>query len=370
VAFGSVVGILYFNLLQIKCMDIKRYKLFLVPLIVLIMGMISVSLMLLFQFRTMAEISHLPFGRFIAMLLETTFIVLLFNYVVRWLNQKFPWNQSWILRVFFDLCLAMAIPILQIAFVNYANKVGWIHHQHHTEELKMFLFILPLVTSTLFLVIVEMIISLEEQSNLKIKIAGIEKEQINTKYSALKEQIDHHFLFNNLSVLSSLIYEDVEKADHFIQDFSSIYRYVLRINQRNLVSVQEELEFIDKYLHLYKFRFEEGFNFKVVVSEEFRTYLIPPLTLQVLVENAIKHNVVSCKRPLTVTIENKDKALCIRNTYQEKEDREISTKTGQRNLIEKYKLLECSVPVFKVENNEYIVIIPLIRPHEDTCTYN
>ncbi|MFA9390954.1 MAG: sensor histidine kinase [Prolixibacteraceae bacterium] len=343
-------------------MDIKRYKLLLVPLIILIMGMISLSFMLLFQFRTLTEISQMPFGRVTGMLIETTLAVFLFNYGVRWLNQKFPWNRSWIVRVFFDFILALALPLVLITFVSYADTAGWIDHHGHGDEAKIFLFILPLVTSTLFLVIVEMIVSVEEQNNLEMKLTRIEKEQINTRYSALKEQLDHHFLFNNLSVLSSLIYEDVEKADHFIQDFSSIYRYVLRINQRNLVSVEEELEFIDNYLHLYKFRFEKGFDFKVSVEEKIMKYQIPPLTLQVLVENAIKHNVVSCRRPLTLSIENINDSICIKNTLQEKEDKETSTKTGQRNLIEKYKLLECNPPIFKIENNEYIAIVPLIKP--------
>ena len=343
-------------------MEIKKYKIFLVPFIILIMGMISISLMLLFQFRTVAEIGTLPLWRVVVMLAETFVGVMLFNYAVRWLNRKFPWNRNWVLRAFFDLLLALIQPLLVITFVSYASKIGWAGHEHHNDDFRVFLFILPLVTSTLFLVIVEMIISVEEQSNLEIKLTRIEKEQLNAKYSALKEQLDHHFLFNNLSVLSSLIYEDVEKADHFIQDFSSIYRYVLRINQRNLVSVEEELEFIDNYLHLYQFRFEKGFEFKLNVSKEIRKYQIPPLTLQVLVENAIKHNVVSLHRPLTLTIASRGEALCVCNTLQIKDEKEASTQTGQRNLIEKYKLLGCSVPEFKVEQDNYVAIVPLIRP--------
>lgn len=342
-------------------MDIKRYKLLLVPLITLIMGLTSLSLMLIFQFRTVAEISHMPFSKLIGMMSTIILAVVLFNYSVRWLNRKFPWNKNWAIRVFLNLLLALIVPLLFLSFITYAIHAGWIDHHHHGEEAKVFLFILPLVASTLLLVIVEMIISVEERDNLSVKLANLEKEQLNTKYSALKEQLDHHFLFNNLSVLSSLIYEDVEKADRFIQDFSSIYRYVLRINQRNLVSVEEELAFIDNYLNLYKFRFEHGFDFKVTVDDKTKKLQIPPLTLQVLVENAIKHNVVSCKNPLRLHIQSKDKTLWISNNLQEKQDKESSTKTGQSNLIEKYKLLECTPPIFKIENNEYISIVPLIE---------
>lgn len=353
-----------------KSMSSRKYKFLLVPLLVLIMGMISLSLMLLFQFRTMDEIISMPFIHIFRILGETTVAVVVFNYSVRWLNRKFPWNNNWLLRAFFDLMLTLMLPLVAIATVNYMAKFGWCDVPDHNEELKIFLYILPLVTSTMFLVIVEMIISIEEQNHLEVKLARIEKEQINSKYSALKEQLDHHFLFNNLSVLSSLIYEDVEKADHFIQDFSSIYRYVLRINKQRLVSVKEELEFIDNYLQLYKFRFEEGFDFKVSVGDEFMDNLIPPLTLQVLVENAIKHNVVSNRFPLRLSIENNNDQLWVRNTYQEKETKEISTQTGQSNLVEKYKLLECPLPIFKIVNGEYIAIVSLIRPDEDTYTHN
>lgn len=342
-------------------MNIKKYKLLIVPLIILIMVSISLSLMLIFQFKTIAEISQMPLWRLLGFLIEISLAVLFFNYSIRYLNRKFPWNKNWSLRAFFDLIMALIMPLLIISFISYSEQVGWISQLDNNDKAKIFLYILPLITSTLLVVIVEMIVSLEEQNNLAIKLAYIETEQLNTKYSALKEQLDHHFLFNNLSVLSSLIYEDVEKADRFIQDFSSTYRYVLQINQRNLVSVKEELNFIDNYLNLYKFRFEQGFDFNVSVNEETKKLLIPPLTLQVLVENAIKHNIVSCKQPLILQIKNDDNKLQVKNNFQEKKDKETSTKTGQNNLIEKYKLLACDTPTFKIENNEYICIIPLIE---------
>lgn len=342
-------------------MNAKRYKPLLVPLIIFIMASISLSLMLIFQFRTVEEIGQMPLWRLVGFLIETSFAAIFFNYSVRYLNRKCPWNKNWILRAFLDLILALIMPVLIISVISYSTQIGLISQQHNDDEAKVFLFILPLVTSTLFLVIVEMIVSLEEQNKLAIQLAHIEKEQLNSKYSALKEQLDHHFLFNNLSVLSSLIYEDVEKADLFIQDFSSIYRYVLQINQRNLVSVKEELDFIDNYLNLFKFRFEHGFDFKVSVDEKTKKLQIPPLTLQVLVENAVKHNIVSCENPLMLHIEGKSNELQISNNLQKKKEKENSTKTGQSNLIKKYKLLKCNSPIFKIENNKYIAIVPLIE---------
>jgi LytS/YehU family sensor histidine kinase len=220
------------------------------------------------------------------------------------------------------------------------------------------------MANTIFLVLVELIMGMEERNKLALQIAHLEKEQINAKYGALKEQLDHHFLFNNLSVLSSLIYEDVEKADRFIQDFASTYRYVLKINQRNLVSLEEELDFINTYLNLYKCRFEKGFKYKVNVNE-WLDWQLPPLTLQVLVENAIKHNMVSRQDPLFLSIECKEGCLWVKNNLQLKKSNEVSTQKGQINLVEKYSLLGEDLPEFKVEEDKYIVKVPLLKPQND-----
>ena len=125
-------------------MDLKRYRIFLIPFIIVIIAMLSFSMMVIFQFRTVADISEIPFKRLLIMLIESTIAVLLFNYCVRWLNRKFPWNRHWLLRVFFDLVLAMILPIILLIFVTYAHEACWIDPEQHGEEAKLFLFILPL----------------------------------------------------------------------------------------------------------------------------------------------------------------------------------------------------------------------------------
>lgn len=338
----------------------NRIKIFFIPFITVLIMLTSVSLMILFGYRTFDEVIGVFSHRMTISLVNAVITVTIFYFAVKWFNKRIDWNSGWAIRLLMDAGLIIGHSLLGIFFINYMINNGFMGHDPKSPG-KELLYIMPLVMDTLFLVLIELIMAMEERTKLELQVAQLEKEQINAKYGALKEQLDHHFLFNNLSVLSSLIYEDVYKADHFIQDFSSIYRYVLQINQRNLVTVEEELEFINNYLHLYKFRFEEGFEYHLDVKD-CENWLIPPLTLQVLVENAIKHNMVSRHKPLILEINGGNGELIIKNNYQPKKNSEPSTQKGQINLVEKYRLLGSRLPEFKLENEEYIVIIPLIKP--------
>ncbi len=322
-------------------------------------------LTVVFQFRTIGEISQIPYERMLIGFIEALIVVFFYNWVIRKLNRSYPWGRNWFIRSTIDFGIAIAFPVVVISLINLALNLGWLPEHEHDDKFKIMIFIMPLMVSALLMVVVEMIVATEERNNLEVQLAKVEKEQMVSKYSALKEQLDHHFLFNNLSVLSSLIYESTEKADRFIQDFASIYRYVLSINKQDLVSVKDELDFISTYLNLYKFRFEEGFSYSLQVNEQYHNYLIPPLTLQVIVENVFKHNVVSRHQPLTLAIKSIDGFLIIENNLQAKNKKEISTQTGQQNLIEKFKLLNYKAPVFEEKAEKYSAQIPLIKPSDD-----
>lgn len=343
----------------------NKLKLLLTPFILLGIILTSMTLTVVFQYKTIDELQNTPYERLIIGFIESLVIAFTYNFVVRKLNKVYPWKRNWFVRTLIDSGLALIFPIIIVSFIDYALKVGWIPPHNHDAHFKIMIFIMPVMVSTLILVIVEMIVATEERRILEVQLANIEKEQIKTKYTALKGQLDHHFLFNNLSVLSSIIYESPEKADGFIQDFASIYRYVLSINEQDIVSLNKELDFINKYLNLYKFRFEQGFNYKLTVDDKYNKWLIPPLTLQVLVENVIKHNVVSRQKPLNLSISNNGSNLIVKNNLQTKESKKDSTNTGQQNLIGKFELLNCSSPEFKIENNHYISVIPLIEPTDD-----
>lgn len=201
----------------------------------------------------------------------------------------------------------------------------------------------------------------------KLRRAEMEKEEllrINllTQYDSLKQQVNPHFLFNSLNSLSSLIRIDPDKAEHFVEELSQVYRYLLQSNQGELTSLKQELGFIQSFLHLLKTRFGDALQVDIDVPEAIQYYKIPPLTLQLLVENAVKHNEVSSKNPLRLSIAaNQEGWLEVKNNLQKKLAVIPSEKVGLANIMAKYKLLGQPEVEVRQTGSEFIVTLPLIK---------
>ena len=198
----------------------------------------------------------------------------------------------------------------------------------------------------------------------KDKIEVTQQKDIAVKATAsfetLKNQLDPHFLFNSLNVLSSLIEENPVKAQEFTVALSKIYRYVLDQKDKNLISVEEELNFANLYISLLKMRFEDAISVNFLVNEETKSYKIVPLSLQLLLENAIKHNIISDKKPLLIEIYQEENYLVVQNSLQKKQTFEKSSGIGLKNIVQRYQLLS-NINVEIVENfNHYKVKLPLI----------
>lgn len=184
-------------------------------------------------------------------------------------------------------------------------------------------------------------------------------EYMKSQFEVFREQANYHFLFNCLNMLSCLLVSDVKKAQLFLEEFSNIYRYVLVATERPLISLNEELEFIHSYLFLQQINFGENLTCVVNVPSELLHFLVPPLSLQILVENAIKHNTISQTSPLNIEITCEGEFLILKNMVQPKMS-VTSTNMGQKILINRYALLSKLSPAFLVVNNYYVARIPLI----------
>ena len=191
---------------------------------------------------------------------------------------------------------------------------------------------------------------------------ALKRENLQTQLDSLKTQINPHFLFNNLSSLSSLIMEDQGKAVTFVNELSSVYRYLLHANETNLTTVEKELAFLEDYFHLLKTRFGEGINLEINIGENYYSYLLPPLTLQLLVENAVKHNTVLPQKPLTIRlyIDEHDNLVVV-NNLQKKNSVIFSNKLGLRTIISKYSLMNQGAVVVKESATDFQVSLPLIK---------
>jgi Histidine kinase len=190
----------------------------------------------------------------------------------------------------------------------------------------------------------------------------LKKANLQTQFESLKNQVNPHFLFNTINTLSSLIHEDKQRAGQFIDEMSNVYRYLLRNNEEELVSLSTELKFIQSYYHLLKTRYGNGIEMKLNIEGNPGNYLLPPLTLQLLVENAVKHNNVLKESPLVIEINNRDDGwLVVKNNLQKKTSRVDSSKIGLNNIKEKFRLLEQPDVVINETPTEFIVMLPLLE---------
>lgn len=194
-----------------------------------------------------------------------------------------------------------------------------------------------------------------------LKSEVLQKENILFQFEALKNQVNPHFLFNNFSTLVNLIPENPKLAESYVHNLSNVYRYILTTSTSKLQELRFELDFIKSYMFLVEIRFDNNINIMVDIEEEYFNYFIPLLSLQLLIENAIKHNVVSAKKRLNITITTEGDVLIVKNNLQRKNSVEESTKVGLQNIIKRYALItDRKVEIINTET-EFAVKIPLIK---------
>ncbi|MFK7953019.1 MAG: sensor histidine kinase [Ekhidna sp.] len=192
-----------------------------------------------------------------------------------------------------------------------------------------------------------------------IDMEKLKTEQVFTQFQSLKNQVNPHFLFNSLNALSSLVYEDQDKAVNFIRKLSQVYRYVLDKKDDELVKVDDELDFMENFIFLQQIRFGENLKVSIEKSNSTDGYL-PPLALQLLVENAIKHNVISEKDPLSISIRIENSFCVISNSIKEKLHKD-STGIGLANLEARYEYLSKEKMEIGNDGIDFVVKLPVLQ---------
>jgi two-component system LytT family sensor kinase len=189
----------------------------------------------------------------------------------------------------------------------------------------------------------------------------LREENLSYKYRNLKAQVNPHFLFNNLNTLSEIVHEDAARADHFIRELSGIYRYILENEENDLVPLSQELDFIRRYFDLQKERDGD----KIEMSIDFPgkdKFRIVPVSLQILVENALKHNAISEQKPLRISITREnDSHIIVSNSIQKKNVLPQSHRTGLSNLSERVKMVTGNEIEVRESKDEFVVKLPLIN---------
>jgi LytS/YehU family sensor histidine kinase len=223
--------------------------------------------------------------------------------------------------------------------------------------------ILMIMICVLFIThIYETVFLVREAESEKLKKEQLERARAEAELEALKNQIDPHFIFNSLNALSHLIEKNPVKAKQFNDNLADVYRYILQNKARELVLLHEEILFLNDYFSLLKIRFEQAVQLQIGISPAmYDQYLIPPISLQILVENAIKHNEFSDAVPLVITIEMENDELIIHNQVRKKILRKASSRIGLQNLGERYKLTTSKEISVMESASDFTVSLPVLK---------
>lgn len=187
----------------------------------------------------------------------------------------------------------------------------------------------------------------------------LKRENLIARYEALKNQVNPHFLFNTLNTLTGVVEQNPEKASEFIRKLSDIYRYVLEQKDKELIPLKQELKFVDDYIYLSKIRYGDGLLVEKEISST--DLLIAPLGLQILIENAIKHNIISDDKPLFIEIGSNNEYIYVKNTLQRKSSVETTNRVGLDNLIKRYEYLSDRRVEIVETHTHFEVSIPLLK---------
>lgn len=197
-------------------------------------------------------------------------------------------------------------------------------------------------------------------------VERFKKEKAEYQFEMLRMQVNPHFLFNSLNTLSSLIFHDPDTASVFIRKLSYVYRYVLETRNTVMLTLEEEMEFVNSYVYMLELRLHEKLMFDINIDQKYMKRWIAPMTLQILIENSVKHNVASSKRPLKIVIyTDANNYLVVRNRIQRKRTTRFSSGIGLENIRSRYKfIVDRNIIVTETENH-FTVQVPLIERYED-----
>lgn len=309
--------------------------------------------------------SRAPFfslDKFLATLVITTVIWVGNRYIMIYSRKKYALFDDVKKRIIFQSSLMFVFTVISNValgnfFKNVYNKdsnLSFVEEIILSNSAAIFCTIMIIAIYESIYFIHQLKHSIEDKEHLK-------RENIKAQLDALRTQVNPHFLFNNLNTLSSLIPENPKHAVGFVQQLSKVYRHILEIKDAKSIVLKDELDVAEAYRFLLKTRFENNLEININIPNEKLNKKIVPLSIQLLMENAIKHNIVSSTKPLLINIFSNNGSLVIENNLQIKNQITESTGIGLENIRNRYKLITDKVVTVDETENKFTVTIPLIE---------
>ena len=304
-------------------------------------------------------LTRLVFGSVFSSLIGFILFIIDLRFI-NYFNRQYIWTHFVIKRIAGELFFTVLTGIIVGGFLTLLLNLVFPYKDNVISVIITNTGITSIV-NLIYVIVLEAIIFFNESKNSQLKAERLEKENAEIRLETLKSQLNPHFLFNSLNALSALIIKDQAKAQFFVEEFSIIYRYILDSINIQLVPLNDELEFSKSFFNLQKVRFNDSITLDVQVNIEQLNFLIPPLSIQTLIENAIKHNICSVENPLNIFIMSNGNSIIVSNSYKPKLKVEHSKGIGLSNLKKRYELLMEVTPEFYISEDKFIGILPIIE---------
>jgi sensor histidine kinase YesM len=284
--------------------------------------------------------------------------------ITRFLNKELPWSDYLTTRFFVQLLASLIYALICFHGSYFVFKILFTNDlpspsQIFAVNLYSVLVILPAFS------IYYVMYFMKEWKKSKVESEALQKESVKSQLLSLKNHLDPHFLFNNLNILSTLIEKGEENSTEYLNKFAEVYRYMLQNNTKELILLSDELEFIQSYLQLIKMRFRNALRFDVEIPTEKLELTIPPLTIQMLIENCVKHNALNESNPLNIDIKYiDDDYLLIQNNLTARKVKFQSNGSGLQNIKNRYSFFTDKPVSIENDGAHLKVLIPLIELEE------
>jgi sensor histidine kinase YesM len=277
-------------------------------------------------------------------------------YLSQWIDTKISWQEKPGQRLLVGIVAMLIYTIGLVYALVFLYRL--LFNFNVADDMRGFIYSSVIITTIISMFMTSRSFLLNWRQSA-IDAETLKRESIKAQYDSLKNQVNPHFLFNSLNALTNLVYQDQDKAAKFIKQLSEVYRYVLDSRDKEVVSISEELKFLESYLFLQQIRFGDKLNVQIDIPKiEGR---VAPLALQMLVENAIKHNVISEEDPLTVQIYRHDDNLIVENTLKRKQIlSEDSSGLGLENIRKRYEFLSDKKVVVEEIGLKFKVTLPIL----------
>ena len=286
------------------------------------------------------------------------------------LDKWIPWRNYFASRfglglvIDYLIAVALCFSLSSIILAVFGSTVFWSTFSAQDEDLKIKALILIMTAIFIYNIIYALLYSYQQYAVAQLENLQRERKQLELQFEALKNQLSPHYLFNSLNTISSLIYKDTPSAEQFIRRLAQTYQYILSTQQKRFVTLKDEVDFVQSYYYLLRIRFQQQLNVEINLPSNIMNSKIPPLTLQILVENAVKHNTISSDRKLFIYITAQDNMyLKVINTKSEPSSNVQSFRVGLENIKKRYEFFTDKKIEIR-DDEKFSVSLPVLHQKE------